>query len=205
MQFHGAPSLPVAPEGSLAMAIPRPLGAARGARLIDLGGQAVHLFRFAAPVEVSYDYFLDIPAVFRLLPDALEVRAYARDRYRLIVGATDGHGHSMAAVFDLRAEYEPGRALRVLPAEDGPPVQLGGLVFSGALAAEAVFLPDGAGSSVEYVVTIEMSIPVPGVLRLMPQQMLQGIGEAAMEFKMTQMINGFTRNISADFAAWVRG
>lgn len=189
------------------MATPRPLspGVARGARLLDLGGQALHLFRFDAPVEVAYDYFLDIPAVFRLLPDALDVRPYGRDRYRLIVGATDGHGHSMAAVFDLRAELEPGRALRVVPAEDGPPIKLGGLVFSGALAAEAVFLPEGERTTVEFVVTIEMSIPVPGVLRLMPQQILQGIGETAMEFKMTQMISGFTRNISADFAAWLRG
>jgi hypothetical protein len=189
------------------MATSRPYSPRTGSRgrLIDLGGQAVHLFTFNAPAELAYSYFLDVPAVFRLLPDALDVRAYAPDRYRLTVGASDGHGHTMAAIFDLQAEFELGRAIRVFPADDGPPAQLNGLVFNGALAAEAVFLPEGERSSVEYVVTIEMSIPVPGVLRLMPQQILQGIGETAMEFKMTQMINGFTRNISADFDAWLAG
>lgn len=182
-----------------------PAATASRGRFLDLGGQAVHVFRFGAPVELAYDYFLDIPAVFRLLPDALDVRAYAPNRYRLTVGASDGHGHSMAAVFDLQAELEPGRAIRVFPAEDGPPFEVNGLAFSGALAAEAVFLPEGGRSSVEYAVDIEMSIPIPGVLNLMPMGMLKNIGERAMEFKMTQMISGFTRAISADFHAWAAG
>jgi hypothetical protein len=190
------------------MATTRPLtpaAAANRARFIDLGGEATHLFRFRAPVELAYEYFLDVPAVFRLLPDALDCYAYGRNRYRLTVGATDGHGHTMAAIFDLQAELEPGRAVRVFPADDGPPVELDGLVFAGALAAEAVFLPEGGHTSIEYAVNIEMSIPVPGVLRLMPQQFLQSLGEKTMEYKMTQMINGFTRGITADFHAWAAG
>lgn len=188
------------------MATLRPLTAAAAAsRYIDLGGQAVHMFRFGAPLDLAYEYFLDVPAVFRLLPDALDVYSYAPNRYRLTVGANDGHGHSMAAIFDLQAEFEPGRWVRVYPAEDGPPVELAGLVFAGALAAEAVFLPEGRRTSVEYAVDIEMSIPVPGVLNLMPQQFLQTLGEKAMSFKMTQMIDGFTRSITEDFHSWALG
>lgn len=183
----------------------RPLTAvatARRSRFLDLGGQATYTFRLGTPVQLAYQYFLDIPAVFRLLPDALDVRAYAPNRYRLTVGASDGHGHSMAAIFDLQAELEPGQAIRIFPAEDGPPVQMQGMAFAGALAAEAVFLPEGDRSRVEYAVEIEMSIPIPGVLGLMPMGFLQSLGERAMEFKMTQMISGFTRAISADFQAW---
>lgn len=188
------------------MATTRPLTPAAVAarnRYIDLGGQAVHVFRFGAPVALAYEYFLDVPAVFRLLPDALDVYPYGPDRYRLIVGAVDGHGHSMAAIFDLQTELEPGRAIRIFPADDGPAVDLGGLVFAGSLAAEAVFLDEGSRSTVEYAVSLEMSIPIPGVLRLMPQQFLQSLGETAMEFKMTHMIDGFTRGITADFHAWI--
>jgi len=174
-------------------------------RLLDLGGQAVHLFRFGAPAALAYEYFLDIPAVFQLLPDVLDVRTYAANRYRLTVGASAGHGHSMAAIFDLQAELDPGRSIKVFPADDGPPVQGRGMAFTGALAAEAIFLPDGARSAVEYAVDIEMSILIPGVLGLMPMQFLQNLGERAMEFKMTQMINGFTRAINADFNAWMAG
>lgn len=190
------------------MATSRPLtpaAAASSGRFIDLGGQAVHVFRFNAPVDTAYEYFLDIPAVFRLLPDALDVRSYGPDRYRLTVGASDGYGHTMAAIFDLQTELDPGRSIKVFPADDGPPVKLNGLVFGGALAAEAVFLDEGQRSSVEYAVNIEMSIPIPGVLRLMPQQFLQGLGETAMEVKMTQMINGFARDISRDFHSWIAG
>lgn len=188
------------------MSAPRlmPTAAAARGRCIELGGEALHTFRFAAPLNVAYEYFLDIPAVFRLLPDALDVRAYGPDRYRLTVGATDGHGHSMCAVFDLRASLEPGRAIRVVPADDGPPIALDGMVFSGALAAEALFRPERGGTTIEYAVAIEMSIPIPGVLRLMPTSFLQSLGEHAMEYKMTQMINGFTRAITADFAEWVQ-
>lgn len=171
-------------------------------RYIDLGGQAMHVFRFAAPVDLAYEYFCDVPAVFRLLPDALECYPYGRDRYRLIVGATDGHGHSMAAIFDLRAYHEPGVAIRLAPADDGPPHDLAGMVFAGALSAEAVFIPERAGTTVEYVVDIDMTIPVPGVLNLMPMSFLQALGERTMEFKMTQMIGGFTRGIASDFHAW---
>lgn len=174
-------------------------------RYIDLGGQASHVFRFAAPVELAYDYFCDVPAVFRLLPDALDCYAYGPDRYRLIVGASDGHGHSMAAIFDLRAHHEPGVAISLVPADDGPPHQLPGMVFSGALAAEALFDPAAGGTLVEYTVEIDMSIPVPRVLALMPTSFLQALGERTMEFKMAQMIGGFTRGIAADFHAWAAG
>ena len=95
--------------------------------------------------------------------------------------------------------------MRVFPADDGPPTRLSGLVFPGALAVEAVFLPDGPRTTVEYVVEIAMSIPVPGVLSLMPTLLLQRIGERAMEHKLAQMIGGFARNIGADFNAWLAG
>lgn len=174
-------------------------------RLLELGGRASHVFQFAAPLDRAYAYFYDVPAVFRLLPDALDVRAYGPDRYRLIVGASDGHGHSMAAIFDLQAFYDHGRGISVFPADDGPPINLPGLVFAGALAAEAVFHPGPRGTAVHYDVELAMSIPVPPVLRLMPAVLLQGIGERAMELKMTQIISGFTRNIAADFAARAAG
>lgn len=172
---------------------------------IDLGGQAVHVFRFPTEPDLAYEYFCDVAAVFRLLPDTLDVWSYAPNRYRLIVGATDGHGHAMSAIFDLQALHEPGRSIRMLPADDGPPVNMPGIVFSGTLAAEAIFYAETHGSSVEYTVEIDMSIPVPSMLRLMPQHFLQSLGEKAMEFKMAQMISGFARDITADFHAWISG
>lgn len=183
----------------------RKLAAAAQARYIDLGGQATHVFRFAAPLDLAYEYFLDVPAVFRLLPDALDCQGYGPERYRLIVGATDGHGHSMAAIFDLQLQIEPGRSIHILPASDGPHHNLSGLVFPGSLSADAIFHPAHGVTTVEYRVDIDMSIPVPGVLRLMPMSFLQALGEHSMEFKMTQMINGFTRNITADFHTWAAG
>lgn len=162
----------------------------------------MHIFHFAGPVDLAYEYFCDVPAVFRLLPDALDCYSYGPDRYRLIVGATDHHGHAMAAIFDLRAHHEPGCSIRLLPTEDGPPHKLAGLVFHGALSAEAVFSAERSGTTVEYVVEIDMSIPVPGVLSLMPMTFLQNLGERAMEFKMNHMIGGFTRGITEDFHTW---
>lgn len=174
-------------------------------RYIDLGGQARHIFHFAAPLELAYEYFLDVPAVFRWLPDALDCWGYGPERYRLIVGATDGYGHSMAAVFDMHMQLYPGQYIRLTPATDGPAHQLPGLVFPGALTAEAAFFPEPGGTAVEYVVDIAMSIPVPGALRLMPTSFLQKLGERSMEFKMSQMITGFAHNVTRDFYAWAAG
>lgn len=171
-------------------------------RYIDLGGQAVHIFKFDAPVDIAYEYFCDVPAVFKLLPDSLDCYPYAPDRYRLIVGATDGHGHGMAAIFDLRAHHEPGQAIRLVPATDGPPFELNGAIFSGSLSAEAIFRPEDDGTYIEYIVDIDMSIPVPSFLNLMPTPFLQTLGEKTMEYKMSQMVGGFTRGIAADFHAW---
>ena len=187
------------------MSVPRQFRApalqVRG-RYIDLGGQAVHIFRFDTPVATAYEYFCDVPAIFRLLPDSLDCYSYAPDRYRLVVGATDGHGHNMAAIFDLHAHHEPGQAIHLLPASDGPPYDLNGVIFPGKLSAEANFQPESNGTTVEYIVDIDLSIPVPGFLNLMPTSFLQALGERTMEYKMTQMVGGFTRGISADFHAW---
>ncbi|NJN19080.1 MAG: DUF1997 domain-containing protein [Oscillochloris sp.] len=177
-------------------------GVSAHTRFVDLNGQANHVFRFAAPVALAYEYFCDVPAVFRLLPDALDVYAYGPDRYRLIIGASDGHGHTMAAIFDLQAIFAPGH-ISIVPTEDGPPNDLPGIVFPGSLAAEAIFQPHPANTVVDYALHIEMSIPVPSVLRLMPAQFLQGLGERAMQYKMSQMVNGFTQGVESDFHAWV--
>lgn len=174
-------------------------------RYIDLGGQAMHLFRFAGPADLAYSYFCDVPAVFRLLPDALDCFAYGIDRYRLIVGATDGHGHNMAAVFDLQAHHEPGHAIRLVPSNDGPPYNFNGIAFPGALVAEAVFMPQRGSTNVEYTVEIDLSIPIPSVLNLMPTHFLQNLGERTMEYKMGQMIDGFTQGVTNDFHAWIAG
>jgi Protein of unknown function (DUF1997) len=171
-------------------------------RYIDLSGDAVHIFNFATPLAVAYEYFCDVPAVFRLLPDVIDCYSYGPDRYRLIVGATDGHGHNMAAFFDLRFYHEPGYAIRLLATNDGPPMDKGGIYFPGTLSAEAIFQPSARGSTVEYVVSIDMSIPVPAVLNLMPTTFLQSLGERTMEYKMGHMIGGFTRSITADLHAW---
>jgi hypothetical protein len=182
---------------------PTPMAPPRAhSRVIDLGGQAVYNFQFAAPHELVFAYFCDIPAVFSLLPDTLDMRAYGPDRYRLVIGASDGHGHSMSAIFDLAAHIQAGRSIYVEPSNDGPPPNLPGIVFHGNLWAEATFHEGVQSSSVEYSVEIEMSIPIPGVLKLMPQHFLQTLGEKTMAFKMGQMINGFARNIHSDFAAW---
>ncbi len=174
----------------------------RTERVIDLGGRAIHVFQFPVPPATAYHYFADIPAVFQLLPDTLDVHSYANDCYRLIVGATDGHGHSMSAVFDMNAEGDYGHHIRLSPALSSPELPRKGMVFRGDLWAEALFTPTAHGTSVEYTVEIAMSIPIPGVLRLMPQSFLQTLGERAMSFKMTQMISGFARDIEADFASW---
>jgi hypothetical protein len=171
-------------------------------RYIELGGEAVYHFKLAAPLELAYEYFCDIPAVLRMLPDTLDVRPYAHDRFRLMVGATDGHGHSMAAVFDLAVRLAPGEAIWLEPASDGPTLRQNGSTFSGALWAEAIFQPSRMGADVEYSVAIEMNIPIPGVLRLMPQSFLQSLGEKTMAFKMGQMIDGLARGVHRDFDAW---
>ncbi len=174
-------------------------------RSVDLSGAAVHVFHFHGSLELAYEYFCDIPAVFSLLPDTIEVFAYAPNRYRLVVGATDGHGHAMAGFFDVAAIFEPYRAIRVMPVDDGPPINLTGFVFPGQLFAEAIFHPADQGTAVEYAVELAMSIPVPNVLRFMPSQVLQAIGERAMEHKMAHMIDGFSRSIDADFHQWIQG
>lgn len=173
-------------------------------RVLDLGGQAIHVFQFDTPISRAYEYFLNIPSVFRLLPDTLDVQPYSDKDYRLVVGANDGYGHAMSAIFDLHADCEHERSIRIKPATNGPAVRLSGLVFKGDLWAEAHFKPGRAGTAVEYSVELALSIPIPGVLRMVPQNFLQNLGEHAMSFKMTHMISGFARDIETDFHRWCK-
>ncbi len=175
-----------------------------GGRCVHVSGQAVHLFRFSSPLGLAYEYFCDVPTVFKLLPDALNVHTYADNRHRLIVGASDGHGHTMASVFDLLAIHEPGQAIRIVPDDTGPPIEMPGLIFSGSLSAEAIFSPQDDGTHVEYTVDIAMDVPIPHMLNMMPLHILQNLGERGMEYKMSQMISGFTRSITDDFHTWLK-
>lgn len=193
------------------MTASRPLRSSRTAthqqrgRMIELAGEAIYDFRFHAPVPLVFQYFADIPLVLRLMPDILSVEAYAPSRYRMIVGASDGHGHAMSAIFDLAAYQRSEQVIWLEPDSEGPPIDLPGLVFHGALRAEASFKPAAQGAEVCYSVELAMNIPIPGVLRLMPQHLLQGLGERAMEYKMTQMIDGLAHGIHRDFHHWANG
>lgn len=182
--------------------IPATAQESRADQFIDLGGQAVHVFNFATPLPVAYAYFLDVPAVFRLLPDMLEIKPYSSDCYRLVIGANDGYGHTMAAIFDMQVVCEHEQALRIGPASNPPPINLSGMVFRGDLWADALFTPCAQYTKVDYAVEIALSIPVPPMLRVMPQGFLQALGEKGMAFKMSQMINGFTNSIKSDFQRW---
>jgi hypothetical protein len=172
---------------------------------VELSGAGNHTFVFAAPLELVYEYFRDVTALFTLLPDVLEIGPYADDRYRMAVGASDGRGHSMAGIFDMAAVFEPPYVMAIEPDPQGPALPVGGLIFPGAIAAEALFSSRNGQTRVEYHVELAMAIPVPGILRYMPANVLQVLGEKGMDYKMTQMLDGFTRNINHDFAAWING
>ncbi len=171
-------------------------------RCINLEGQAIHVFQFNTPVYLAYEYFLEVPHILQMLPDMLDIQLYALDHYRLVVGATDGHGHAMAAVFDLQADFEEDRYMSLVPAMNGPTTRPRGMNFNGNLWAEAVFQPHRHGTAVEYTVEIELKIPIPRVLKAIPQKFLQNMGERAMSYKMTHMINGFVQSLEADFYRW---
>jgi hypothetical protein len=164
----------------------------------------MHVFHFNEEVCYAYDYFADIPTVCRLLPDTLDVYAYAPDCYRLIVGANDGMGHTMAAVFDIHADCVNHQSIRLAPINNGPAVNIRGLTFSGEFWGEALFIPGEDGTKVEYSLEIGLSIPLPGLLASMPQELLQTMGERGMGLKMSHMIEGFARDIERDFTRWMQ-
>jgi hypothetical protein len=166
---------------------------------IDVGGRIGHLFQFPVSTKVAYDYFADIGTIFTLLPDVQEVIDFGRDRYRIVVGAADGHGHTMAALFDVETIGEPGEAIYVQPFQGAPTWKGKGLNFRGELWAEALFSPNGQGSNVKYSVEMNLGIPLPPVFQLMPKPILQTISDTAVSIKMRQMINGFVRDVTSDF------
>ncbi len=179
-------------------------GHSTNTRILDLSGSATHYFQFATATDAAYSYFADIPTILRLLPDTLDVKTYANDMYRLIVGASDHHGHSMTAVFDMQVVCEEGRIL-LLPINTMPAYTGRGITFPGELQAEAIFKPGRKGTVVEYNLDVILSIPLPRALFFMPQTMLQNMGEHAMSFKITHMISGFAQAIEKDFARRLRG
>lgn len=167
--------------------------------VIDLSGSALHVFRFDTSLPEVYNYFADIPMILHLLPDTLDVQAYCKDCYRLIVGASDGMGHSMSAVFDLHANCTKENCICLEPVNNGPNMKQKGIVFGGNLWAEAVFKPDSKGTTVDYHLEIAMSIPLPGLLSKMPHSFLQSLGERGMAMKMSHMIEGFAKDIESHF------
>jgi hypothetical protein len=173
-------------------------------RVIDLGGQATHVFQFDAPLPLVYDYFTDVLAIFQFLPDTVDVYSYAPDHLRLVMGTTDLLGFNMAGVFDIATEFEAGTYIRAFPATNGPAVRLKGLSFPGELWIEATFEPDGEETLVEYHFELSMTIPLPGPFRRVPRPLLQQIGERALEVKISNIITGFSRHIEVDFARFAR-
>jgi hypothetical protein len=166
---------------------------------IEVGGRIGHLFQFPVTRQVAYDYFADIGAIFTMLPDVQEVLEFGNGRYRIIVGAADGHGHSMTALFDIEAIGEPGAAIYVQPFAGAPAWKGRGLSFRGDLWAEALFSDRSPGANVQYSVEMLLNIPLPPVFQLMPRAILQTISDTAVALKMRQMISGFVRDVTTDF------
>ncbi len=171
-----------------------------GGRVVDLGGQASHTFEFEAPLDLVHAYFADVPAVFKLLPDVIHVQPYDTDTYRVVVGASDHLGHTMAGIFDLQAIFDGEYAMRLVPADHGPAVQIKGITFPGNLWLEVAFEPVEDGTIAQYTLELSLSIPLPGPMARMPRQAVQKMGERAMSAKISHMITGFARHVQSDFA-----
>jgi hypothetical protein len=169
-------------------------------RVIDLGGQASHTFEFEAPGALVYEYFADIPAMFKLLPDVISVTPFETDMYRVLVGASDHLGYTMAGIFDLKVEFHEGRSLRLAPCKEGPAIRMKGFTFPGDIWLEIAFDGDSYETIAKYTIDISLSILLPGPMLKLPRHMVQKMGERAMSFKISNMMNGFSRNVQTDFA-----
>lgn len=171
-------------------------------RVIDLGGQASHTFEFEAPPSMVFEYFSDVPAIFKLLPDVMNVYSYDDNLYRVIVGASDHMGHTMAGVFDLQLDFEGDQSMRLFPASNGPAVRMKGFTFPGDLWLEVGFDTVGAYTVAQYNLELSLSIPLPGPMVKMPRHVIQKMGERAMAVKISHMIGGFARHVQSDFARY---
>lgn len=169
-------------------------------RVIDLGGQAAHTFEFEAPIDLVYDYFSDIPSMFKLLPDVMDINEFDTNKYRVQVGASDHLGYTMAGIFDLQVEFEHEQAIRLSPTKEGPAVRLKGFTFPGDLWLEIHFDGDDYETVAKYTIEISLTIPLPGPMLKLPRHMVQKMGEKAMSFKISNMMTGFSRHVQTDFA-----
>lgn len=168
-------------------------------RVIDLGGQASHRFEFNAHPSLVFEYFADVPAVFKLLPDVMQVEPFGTDSYRIVVGANDHLGHTMAGVFDLQVEFDD-KTIRIFPVQNGPAVRIKGITFPGDMWLEVEFAYDGQMTIADYNLELSLTIPLPGPMLKMPRQAVQKMGEKAMSYKISHMVTGFARHVKADFA-----
>jgi hypothetical protein len=170
---------------------------------IRIFGQARRSFIFPSDLDSAFTYFSDIDRIFSYLPHITLSNHFTNSSYRLIYQSTELGVYHVSIYADLKIELDQhSKVLRIkkAPTIEPVPAEAGWNQISGqgSYESQSLFSAQGNHTRIDYSLTLQSALPVPGAARVMPEYIRNAVANSITHRRIREIADAFVvRSIRA--------
>jgi hypothetical protein len=172
--------------------------------MISIHGKVARSFLFPVNLSSAFDFYCDFDRILHFLPHISIVNKYPNQGYRMLYHTTELGVYRVNIYCDIAVETEQQPlCIKIKPSHlSGVPVKgevgLYSLIGQGYYSSTSTFTPEGDQTRIEYQFSLNAELPIPLGLRLVPNNILDGIASNLTKWRIKEIAEGFiTRSLEA--------
>lgn len=175
--------------------------------MISLNGSVQRKFFFPANLLTTLIYFSDLNRIAFHLPHIAVVEAYDNNRVRIRYQTVELGAYTINIYCDLALEVDVEKSIiTVSPLEGCEEVSssatLNATTGYGYYSSIARLSEEENGTSIDYQLKFESSLPRPRGLRMMPKRVVDRIAQSISVGRVEEIAEGFMASAREGFADW---
>lgn len=160
------------------------------------------ILRLEAPPEAVREYYQGNEELFGQLVGRERLVRLADRRYRVQTRGFGAFGLEVTPSFEVQFTDHADRTVMTCRDFHFAHTASGAFDAAAAFEGEACFEPDGAGTALRCWTRAQAHLVLPGMLRLVPRAVVEGVLQSLMHTAMEAMALRFEGLIARDFPRW---
>jgi hypothetical protein len=164
--------------------------------VIKINGSAQRSFYFPAEKSKAFLFYQDYECVLRLFPHISVVKVFAPGLFRMLYHTIEMGLYHIHIYCDLQASADPANGiLRFGPVTSFPPkTPAAGFTSTqvqGKFTSTSKFYADGKQTRIDYMISLQVELPVPRSALIMPAKVREHIANAITQGRIGEISDGF--------------
>ncbi|MCB9445920.1 MAG: DUF1997 domain-containing protein [Ardenticatenaceae bacterium] len=177
--------------------------------MIKIDSTVQFSFMFPADVATTFAYYSSMERLAQHLKyiELVDSEPENENEYRIYYNTVELGSYHIHVYCDVRMELENGNVIRIIPAENYPPIKtkvtLNSTTARGYYTSEAHFSPVDDHTRVEYSLSLQAQPPRPKGMRFMPGKMVDTIAQNITTHRIKEIADAFIDSSIDQFPVWL--